>query len=127
MASKAWIVHQEHVCPKMVGNQCCNRPMAIVNNNYTDGVIWRCPHPYQQKLSICSGTFIDMSKLKLSQIIDFVINWCYETYTYHTLMHECQLASEAIAKWRNLCRDICAEYFIWHPISFRWTRGSCRN
>ena len=32
-------------------------------------------------------------------------------------MRECQLASEAIVKWRNLCRDICAEYFIQHPIA----------
>ena len=59
----------------------------------------------------------DTSKIKLSQIIDFVFNWCYETNTYHTLMRECQLASEATAKWRNLCRDICAEYFIRHPIA----------
>ena len=57
-------------------------------------------------LSIRKGTFFENSHLELSQIVDVIYMYAYNTATTKSIMRECNLATEAITNWKNFIRDI---------------------
>ena len=50
------------------------------------------------------------------QIFEFSYWWSQELGTNDQHCREIGIASEAAVDWRNFFRDICAEFFIRHPV-----------
>lgn len=88
------------------------------NRTISDGIIWQFRKSCRKKLSIRSGTFFE-GKLSLRTIVLLMYWWSYvEVSSTEFLLREQGLASEAVVKWKNYCRDMCAEYFMKNPLEF---------
>ena len=53
--------------------------------------------------------------LKLNEILSITYWWSRKT-TVNTVIHETGHSSKSIVDWYNLHRDVCAQYFIDHPV-----------
>ena len=69
-------------------------------------------------MSIREGTFFGGggSKLQVTQILDLLYAYSYETASVKNLVHECRIAVEAIVNWHNYVWDIYGEYFLLYPV-----------
>ena len=55
--------------------------------------------------------------LPLDTTFELMYYWSREMDTKETLMRQIEIEStRTIVDWRNFCRDVCAEYYIRHPL-----------
>ena len=80
------------------------------------GYTFRC-HECRCRKSIRTGSFFEHSHLSLDTIFELMYCWSLEMNTIETLMRQIDIGStRSIVDWRNFCRDVCAEYYIRHPL-----------
>ena len=76
-----------------------------------------CCHECRCTKSIRTGTFFEHSHLPLDTLFQLMYYWSRKMDTIETLMRELDIGStRTIVDWRNFCRDVCAEYYIRHPL-----------
>ena len=45
-----------------------------------------------------------------------VYQWAHRNLSFLSLHHELNIANHTFVDWKNFCRDVCAEYFVAHPV-----------
>ena len=92
----------------------CNTTCRLVPRK--DSHAWRCPRKgCQAVVSIGDDSFFSGSHLKLNEILSITYWWSRKT-TVNTVIHETGHSSKSIVDWYNFHRDVCAQYFIDHPV-----------
>ena len=114
----AWCREQGLLATRWECHVCGAGMIESADAKRNDGVHWRCHEcNCRKEASIRDGSFFgNGAKLELAMIVDLMYLYLYEMALHNNLMHECRIASEAIANWRNSVRDIYAEYFVAHPL-----------
>ena len=94
---------------------------------------WRCPRKACRKeVSLRDGTFFAKSHLEIERIIRLIhlwstrtslgrmmketkhaIDWLTRNATIFTCM---QISTKTAVDWYNFLRDVCAQYFVDHPV-----------
>lgn len=74
---------------------------------------WRCPRKGCQ--AIVSYSFFSGSHLALNEIVDLTYWWSRRT-PVGTAILETGHSSRTVVDWYNFHRDVCAQYFIDHPV-----------
>ncbi len=81
-----------------------------------DSFCWKCPK--RGCLSIISmrdGSFFKGSHLKLNEILELSYWWANGASVTRA-MHETGHSSRTVVDWYNFHRDVCAQYFLDHPV-----------
>ena len=96
---------------------CVGEKWSWKKRSNIDGFIWRCfGYRCKKEVSIRKGTFFEKSKLSLTQLLDMIYYWSFESASYTNLERGCNIVSNSTkADWRMFLREICEEYFLQNP------------
>ena len=83
-----------------------------------DALRFRCTvRTCRKDTSIRKGSFFEHSHLTISQIIRLIYFWAFEIDKQSFMLRELKIGSQnTVVDWKNFCRDICAEWYIAHPV-----------
>ena len=88
--------------------------MNLVVRSGGDGKTWQCGRPYRARISVRDNTFF--SKSRLPTTIEFINSWPYEDLSFKKPKREFGMSQHTFVDWKMFLRDVCAEYFINHPV-----------
>ncbi|CAI9720272.1 Hypothetical predicted protein [Octopus vulgaris] len=87
---------------------CCNQPMRLMTRSTSsDGKAWRC-YVCSHYRSIRQDSFFSGSHLPLARLIDLIYWWAVFECKQRVVMEQVGIGPEAIVKWYNYFREICA-------------------
>ncbi|XP_014782000.1 uncharacterized protein LOC106877575 [Octopus bimaculoides] len=96
--------------------ECCNQRMFLATRNtVSDGKMWRCP-VCRQFRSIRRDSFFSDSHLPLTRLLELMYYWARIECKQSVVMSEVGIGPEAIVKWYNYFRDVCAMWCFDHPV-----------
>ena len=88
----------------------CLNPMTLSSRyDITDGKIWRCSRPCNNRVSIRKGTFFENSRLPIATIVKFIYHSAYETLSINLARRELGMSQTTVVDWKMFLRDICVE------------------
>eukprot|EP00106_Octopus_bimaculoides_P014417 XP_014781859.1 PREDICTED: uncharacterized protein LOC106877467 [Octopus bimaculoides] len=91
---------------------CCNTPMRLMNRcTSSDGKAWRCCVCMHYR-SIRQDSFFSGSRLPLPRLIELIYWWAALDCKQYVVMEQVGIGTEAIVKWYNYFRELCAVWCI---------------
>ena len=90
--------------------------MNLVVRSGGDGKTWQCGRPCRARISVRDNTFFSKSRLPLATKIEFIYSWSYADLSFKKAKREFGVSQHTFVDWKMFLRDVCAEYFINHPV-----------
>ena len=107
-------LQRRNVLSNSVNCANCSTACRIVARN--GSFAWRCPRKgCQAILSIRDGSFFSNSHLKLTDLVA-ITYWWSRGVNVSVAVHETGHSQTTIVDWYNFHRDVCAQYFLDHPV-----------
>ena len=106
---------EKNLIGKIKSCRACKHPCNL--KKMRKSYAWRCQNTKCRTwTALREGTFFSRSKLGIDQILKFLYLWSHEMASVKNIRRECGINSaHTLTEWKNLMRDICAEYFLRNP------------
>lgn len=105
------LIAKEYICP------VCSKPMKLVpRKEVSDHFGWGCrteggDNPHRIQRSIRNGTWFELSRLTIPQILLLSFMWCAKE-PHGFIAEQLQISPSTVTDWANFCREVCFEIFV---------------